>query len=145
MRRRFFRGRIRKLRPDGGGHLGAMLSRPGSKPQFVKVHFLVLTAYAGPPKPGQVARHGPGGNQDNRWPENLCWGTRAENMADKLRDGTHNRGERHPQAKLTEAIVRECRRRNATGESISVMAREYRVSVSTMRFAVRGIQWRHLA
>lgn len=37
----------------------------------------------------------------------LSWKTRAENCADKLIHGTHDRGERNSQAKLTEAQARE--------------------------------------
>jgi hypothetical protein len=37
----------------------------------------------------------------------LLWKTKAENEADKLVHGTHNRGERHPMSKLTEAQARE--------------------------------------
>lgn len=37
----------------------------------------------------------------------LRWATRVENWADKLIHGTHNRGERNSQAKLTEVQARE--------------------------------------
>jgi hypothetical protein len=46
------------------------------------------------------ACHGPGGRLDNRWPENLRYGSRSQNLgADKHRDGTM------AHAKLDEAAV----------------------------------------
>lgn len=38
-------------------------------------------------------------------PKHLRWGTAEENMADKLTHGTHNRGDRQYQVKLTEKDV----------------------------------------
>jgi hypothetical protein len=49
------------------------------------VHGFVLLAHVGEPGPGQETRHGPGGPLDNRWPENICYGTKRENEADKPR------------------------------------------------------------
>lgn len=104
------------------------------------VHRLVLSAFAGPCPDGMEARHGPGGSLDNRL-ANLCWGTPSDNQMDRVRDGTTNRGERSANAKLTQEIVEECRRRFAAGESQSALAREFGVVVSTMHEAIRGITW----
>lgn len=49
------------------------------------VHGFVLLAHAGPPGPDEETRHGPGGPLDNRWPENIRYGTKEENEADKPR------------------------------------------------------------
>ena len=49
----------------------------------VTVHSAVLRAHDREPEPGEECCHGPGGAQDNRFPENIRWGTRAENEADK--------------------------------------------------------------
>ncbi len=51
----------------------------------------------------EVAHHD--GDPSNNAVTNLRWATRAENHADKLRHGTHNRGERHPLSKVTDAQV----------------------------------------
>ena len=63
----------------------------------------------GPCPEGQEARHGPAGKADASL-SNLCWGTRTENIADRLRDGQDNRGERHSNAKLTWAAVEDMRK-----------------------------------
>lgn len=54
------------------------------------VHRLVCLAFYGePPTPLHEVRHLNGNSLDNRV-ENVCWGTRSENMLDKVRHGTHN-------------------------------------------------------
>ena len=40
-------------------------------------------------------------------PKHIRWATKAQNEADKLSHGTHNRGEQHGMSKLTEAKVIE--------------------------------------
>lgn len=40
-------------------------------------------------------------------PKHLRWATRSENHADKLKHGTHNRGERCPTVKITEDQARQ--------------------------------------
>jgi hypothetical protein len=105
-----------------------------------RVHLLVLEAFADARPAGQQGRHGPGGVRDNGI-ANLCWGTPVENSADRERDGTSVHGEAHQGAKLTEAIVLECRSRHAAGETQTALAAEFGVRVSTMSHAVRGITW----
>lgn len=53
------------------------------------VHRLMCEAYHGPaPQPPMDVAHWNGNRADNR-PENLRWATRAENINDQLRHGTH--------------------------------------------------------
>jgi len=52
------------------------------------VHRLVVEAFIGPIPEGQDVRH-LDGSRTNNVPENLCYGTRLENMADQRRHGTH--------------------------------------------------------
>lgn len=54
--------------------------------QAFTIHTLVAMAWHGPRPDGQECRHLNGDPTDNR-PENLAWGTRAENMADMVRHG----------------------------------------------------------
>lgn len=55
------------------------------------------------------------------------------------------RGERHAHHKLTEAIVREARRRHAGGETNAWLAHEFKVSTSTMLAALKRKTWQHVA
>lgn len=49
-----------------------------------------------------------------------------------------------PGAKLTEAIVIECRRRYASGETQATLAAEFGVTHSTISHAIHGRRWAHL-
>ena len=53
-------------------------------------------------------------------------------------------GERSPNAKLTDADVREIRRRYAEGEDAVVLARKYGVTQAAAWKAATGRSWRHL-
>lgn len=97
-----------------------------------------------PPSDGRryESRHGPCHNP-------LCiihvsWGTSADNHADRLRDGTGNRGEDNAGAKLTERAVLDIRRRAAEGESRAALAAEYGVSTSTVGDVIRRTKWTHV-
>lgn len=142
---RLARGRLLALCPGSHGYPTVALCLGGGIEWTRTVHSLVLEAFAGPCPPSMEALHGPGGRCDNRWPENIRWGTKPENQGpDRVRDGTSNRGERNGQAVLTAAIVRECRRRYAQGETGASLARQFGVSQQTMSAAISGKYWRHV-
>ena len=126
-----------------GGHVTVVLYRDKARRSW-PVHQLVLLAFEGPRPDGMETLHGPGGNLDNRL-VNLSYGTSAQNKADQLRDGVANIGERCGTAKLTSAIVLECRKRYATGETQTALAAEYGISQPTISELVRGTTWAHLA
>ena len=75
-------------------------------------------------------------------PEHLETGTRAENSADMLRDGTSTQGEKHPCVKLTTEQVLEIRER-AT-ENQCRLAEEYRVTQSTISQIIQRRTWKHI-
>lgn len=82
-------------------------------------------------------------------PDHLWLGTHLDNIADRTRKGrtvtNGPRGEAHPFAKLTSPLVKELRTRyGAGGISQSQLAREYRISQSTMTRALRGNTWAHI-
>lgn len=136
---------------EQNGYLEVVLSRYGTQ-KVAKVHRLVGEAFIGPLPPKLETRHGPGGKLDNRL-ANLCYGTRSENQRDRKRDGTARipprvgsgpRGETHPFAKLTAAIVADCRSRYAAGETQHSLASEFGVAVSAMHNAIHGKSWRRV-
>lgn len=136
-------GRVLAQTVDTNGYFSVRLSLDGRSTSR-QVHALVAEAFIGPRPPGQQVRHGPAGKLDNR-PSNLRYGTPAENMRDKRRDGTHCEGTSLPQAKLTEAIVRECRRRYAAGGiAYAALAAEFGVTKQAMMAAVKGRKWKHV-
>ena len=87
-------------------------------------------------------------------PAHLFLGTIADNVRDMIakgRQGVNNgqppllRGEQHGSAKVTEAAVREIRRRAAAGESSSVLGRAFGLDSSSVRYIVRRENWKHVA
>lgn len=135
-----YRSRILKQAPNGDGHLKVTLCRPGVRVSCF-VHRLVLEAFDRPCPPGMECLHGPGGPADNRWPENIRWGTPVQNCAER----NTALGERHGFAKLTDVIVRECRQRHAQGETTASLAQQFGVAERVMGKAINRESWRHVA
>lgn len=81
-------------------------------------------------------------------PNHLFLGTKRNNIIDCVAKGRYPikrfPGELHPKAKLTDAIVLECRERHLKGETINSLAREYGVTGAGMGDAIRGQSWSHL-
>lgn len=81
----------------------------GARYKSFYVQRLVLIVFFGPPPSAKhEAAHEDGVNTHN-WLSNLSWKTTSENHMDKVRHGTHLRGERGSNAVLTERQVLECR------------------------------------
>lgn len=109
------------------------------------VHVLICAAFHGP-RPSMVheVRH-LDGSRDNNLPENLCWGTPAENEADKRRHGTVAEGSKHGIAKLNEEAVRILRLAIPQGLWNAVdAAKVFGVDPSVIRAAVAGKNWKHV-
>lgn len=81
-------------------------------------------------------------------PEHLFIGTHDDNMRDMASKGRAgawaHRGTKNSQARLTEELVVEMRRRAAAGEGVARLAREAGVSWLTAHRAIRGKSWRHV-
>lgn len=77
-------------------------------------------------------------------PEGLRLGTRKENMADRVRDGTDNRGEKHKRAKLNDGTVLEIRRLALEGTSQKTLADRFHVSHQTISSVVSMQAWGHV-
>jgi hypothetical protein len=104
-------------------------------------HRAVLEAFCGPAPANHEARH-LDGDRFNNAAENLSWGTRKENHADKRRHGTDQRGERSPVARLTWAKVRQMRAMYAHGGwSYKRLGEQFGVTTMTAFRAVKGASW----
>lgn len=133
------RGRLLVLKPDIGGYLIAQLSKEGQTTQ-TRVHVAVLEAFRFDRPPGAFCRHMNGDKKDNRL-HNLCWGTRAQNEADKIAHGTSNRGERHGMSKLTYEDVHQIRK---SPKSDAALARSLGVSRPTITHVRNRSTWKHV-
>jgi hypothetical protein len=78
------KGRLLVCRPNNSGYLLYDLWNPHTRQKrTVTGQWCVLTAHRGERPEGQEARHLHGHPEWNWYPENLTWGTKAENHADK--------------------------------------------------------------
>jgi hypothetical protein len=80
-------------------------------------------------------------------PAHIFAGTVAQNMADRDAKGRHwvRHGEQHASARLTEADVREIRRRHAAGEaSYTGLAFTFGVHIQTIASIVQRKTWKHV-
>ena len=73
-------------------------------------------------------------------PEHLELGTKAQNNADKIRDGTSTRGTKHPSVKLTEEQVRQIRAKK--DEDCVKLAKEYNISQGHIYNILSGKYWK---
>jgi hypothetical protein len=117
-------GKLLKAQIGKKGYRQVGLSKYG-KVTIKRIGRMVLETFVGPCPPGHEAF--------------------SKNQGeDRLRDGTSNQGERCAAVRLTDAIVLECRRRYATGETQTALAAEFAVSSGAMNRAIKGYTWKHL-
>lgn len=143
------RGRFKSLHPirawrDRRGYLQVTLRPNGNIKKRYSVHQLVALAFHGPCPDGKVTRHRNGDQIDNR-PENLLYGTQAENIADREAHGRTVRGDRSHLAKLTDADAMEILRRVEAGESHTMLALEFGVARATVSALKSGRIRKHLS
>lgn len=109
-----------------------------------QVHRIACEIINGPPpSPDHHAAHLCGkGHLGCCTPSHTAWKTAIENQADRVLHGTHNRGERHPLAKLSMKDVE--RIRSLQGEmSQRHIAELFGVSQSMVSRIHKGKNWKH--
>lgn len=102
--------------------------------------WMCILAHGEPPTPRHEAAHRCGRPVCVN-PRHVRWATPAENVADKLIHGTHNRGERSGRAKLTEADVAEIR---SAAPDLKALMAKFGVSKGCISKIRCGLRWRHL-
>jgi hypothetical protein len=133
------RGRVLRPWRCTGGYLQVSICRDGQR-RALKVHHLVLEAHDQLRPTGAECRHMNGSPEDNRI-ENLAWGSRAENMADRAAHGGDRRGEKCQFAKLTRNDVRAIRRLVADGHSRREAAGRFGVSMGAVDCIITRKTW----
>jgi hypothetical protein len=115
----------------------------------IRAHIFSYNLYKGPVPIGMLVCH----KCDTPAcvnPEHLFLGTHKDNTQDMIAKGRHGyaevRGEKNGQSKLIEEQVLEARNLYFDeGKSITALARQYGVVPNTLRDAIFGKTWRHLA
>jgi hypothetical protein len=110
----------------------------------LRVHQAALLLTQGePPSPDLICLHEPVRCHNRRCfnPRHLRYGTRRQNLLDRVADGTDNRGERSPSHKLTADDVKKIRQSSL---SSYVLARRYGITRQAIDKARRGLTWRYV-
>jgi predicted XRE-type DNA-binding protein len=129
--------------PKRSGYARVTLSVLGKVKRW-SVHNLILICFKGLRPLGKECRHLDGNKKNNR-PYNLKWGTKQENYKDRVKHGMGNHGERHGEAKLTDALVKEIYQL-VKSEAMSrvKISRKYGVTDPIISGIARGVFWKHL-
>lgn len=135
-----FRGQILAQFFSRNGYACVVLSKVGEQTMRM-VHQLMLESFVGRRAPGHEGRHLNDIRTDNRWPENLAWGTKKENFKDRLRNGKGNRGERHGNVVTTREVVAAVRARVAAGERQCDLAAEFDLTRANVWAIVHRQNW----
>lgn len=77
-------------------------------------------------------------------PHHLFLGTHADNMKDCKRKGRTSRGQKHHWHKLTERQVVAIRKEHAEGDTITEIAKDYKMSFYAIWAIVNRRSWKHL-
>ena len=132
--------------PHGCGwkrrYLFVRLSKEGKQKNFY-VHTLVLEAFIGPCPEGMEACHGANRHTDNSL-QNLSWGTKGQNMQDKIRDQTTLHGERNHRSKLTADAVVNIKKLHSEGKSYKQIGELHSISHKYVWQVVKSKRWKHL-
>jgi hypothetical protein len=133
-------GRVMRPGPHKGGY--GLLHLYGARGRrTATVHGLVAAAFLGPRPEGSDVCHNDG-NPKNCRLDNLRYGTRAENDADKDRHGTRPLGEAHAAAKIDERAVAEIRA--LRGAPQKEIADRFGVTFSNVSAIQLRKSWRHV-
>lgn len=134
--------RILKKYPNNCGYLRVRLSQNGESKQFF-VADLVANAFLGPRPDGLDINH-IDGNKQNNAAANLEYCTRSENIRHAFSTGLRSdRGEKHPQSKLTQNQVIEIKQHLEI--STKEFAQRFNVSYQAVWDIRAGRRWKHLA
>ena len=127
-------GPWRRRKPIMSGHYLRIKLRHDSP--TLCIHRLILETFVGPRPKEMECRHLDGTVTNNRL-SNLTWGTRKENMEDRVRKGTQ-KGENNPMSKLTWNTIERIRN---SSKSKRELAEEYGIAHSNVCRIVKGTIW----
>lgn len=107
------------------------------------IHSLVAEAFLGERPEGMQVAHNDGNPSNNKL-ENLRYATRTDNQADRIRHGTHNRGERQGCSRLMASDVRLIRQMIKDGVRQRRIAEKFGMTDSHISAINTKKAWRHL-
>ena len=116
--------------------------RSNGRSTSIRVHRLVAMAFVKNPNNKRCVNHKNGDRTNNHW-TNLGWCTIGENVRHSIETGlNNNKGENGPNAKLTNAEVREIRQFIQQGEMTQKeIAVKFGISEMTISRIKNGSRW----
>jgi hypothetical protein len=139
--------KLLKTSPNAYGYPSVNIARNGDRQKPVAVHILLLSAFVGPCPDGCEALHDDG-NRMNCVLSNLAWGTRTDNIADKIRHGNSIRptirGEKHFRGRLSNKQVVHIKRLLEHEYNMAHIAKIYDVHPNTIESIKSGRSWKWL-
>ena len=143
---KFHKGRV--LKPVMGGYKSGyctvvLAEKSAARKARFYVHRLVAFAFLPNPLALPEVNHLNGVKTDNRV-ENLGWVSALQNGQHASRVGLVARGERRPEARLTEREVLAIKQSPRIRGTQAALAVAYRVSPATISLIIRGKNWRWL-
>lgn len=116
------------------------------KGQPVYVHYEALLRRRGPSPKGTLACHRPVTCHARSCMNyrHLYWGTPAQNMADRVLDGTDLRGQQIGTSKLRDDEVRIIKNELRSGVPGATIARRFDVTPTMICYIKRGKSWAHI-
>lgn len=130
------------LKTCGKGYPRVNLYSSEGKRAVMGIHILVLITFVGPCPDNYEARH-LDDNKKNSVLSNLVWGTRKDNMEDRVRNNIHLHGERIKTAKLSYEKINEARVLYTNGISQRKIAKFMEVAQSQISRALSGERWKY--
>lgn len=122
-------------RKDGYGHVRF------AGTQMYVARAMCLIIHGPPPQEGMHGAHSCGkGHEGCIHPKHVYWATPVENIGDRMRHGTSNRGRAKNQV-LTEQMVRMAKQMRARGSRICDIARHFDVRYKTLSLIFYGKSW----
>jgi hypothetical protein len=123
------------------GHCYVFLYDGQGHSDKIWVHRAVLLTFVGEPESDQEGRH-LDGNPGNNSLDNLCWGTRLENAADRRKHGRMPAPHESGFTKLKPGDIPRIRELQKKGFSSRQVGRIYGTSHTTILKVWRGERWK---
>ena len=131
--------RLLRQQKDKDGYRRVVLFKD-NKRYDLRIASLVCTAWHGKRGSGLEVRH-LDGTKDNDTPDNLKWGTTAENAKDRQRHNTQVKGSDVNTSKLAAENVVEIR---ASTENVKTLAKRYGVTIGAIYHVKQKLTWKHI-
>jgi hypothetical protein len=130
-----------KPRLNSGKYLYVTLFHSDGSVKHKLLHVLVMLAFKGPAPIGQEICH-ENGKRSECVLSNLRYDTHKGNKADQNKHGTHTKGERNGNSKLTALDVAKIKELRKLGCTLKSIGDAFGVTPTTIQYIVKEKSWR---